>query len=147
VWEAASWPHAAAVASAQSTLRLRREACTKRELAASSTAVQANADGNGRNSTRRDAETPRASERPPTVDPGRDRPSLRRNPYNPNPPTSGWSTIIQRIAAPHGSAVNRAMAGRYIQPDCGSAAKGNPPITWGFHAGMCPAASAFPRKQ
>ena len=65
----------------------------------------------------------------------------------PSPARIGWTTMYQRSATWHGNAVNSAMAGRFIQPVCGSVAKGMPFITCGFHPGMCPAASDLPRKQ
>ena len=40
----------------------------------------------------------------------------------------GCNTIIALMATEHGSAVNSAIGGRYIHPDCGSAAKGAPLI-------------------
>ena len=46
-----------------------------------------------------------------------------------------------------GRAENSAIGTMAIQPDCGSAANGTPPITCGFQAGMCPAARLRPRKQ
>jgi len=49
------------------------------------------------------------------------------------------------MAWSHRSAVNNSIAGTYIHPDCGSAAKGAPAMEYGFHAGMWPAARDFPR--
>ena len=54
---------------------------------------------------------------------------------------------MNRIATSHGSEENNAIAGRYIHPDCGSAANGTPPMIAGFQAGMCPAARLRPMKQ
>src|SRR5205823_11319069 len=51
-----------------------------------------------------------------------------------------------RIATSPGNTENRSIAGRYVQPDWGSAANGTPPIESGFHTGMWPEASVLPRK-
>src|SRR5438445_11908300 len=55
--------------------------------------------------------------------------------------------MYERNTSTHGKAVNTPIAGRYIHPDCGSAANGTPAIEEGFHAGMWPPANDFPRKQ
>jgi hypothetical protein len=56
-------------------------------------------------------------------------------------------TRNHRNAIPQGRAENSAIGSMDIQPDWGSAAKGIPAMTCGFHAGIWPAAKLFPRKQ
>src|SRR5437763_14341785 len=53
----------------------------------------------------------------------------------------------QRMARPQLKAENSTMAGRYVQPDWGSAANGVPASVYGVYAGTCPAARDLPRKQ
>src|SRR5205823_11425600 len=78
---------------------------------------------------------------PPTVDAGRERPSLLRNAYNPSPARIGCRPTMTPTARLAGRTVNASMAGRYIHPDCGSAANGTPAMAEGLHTGMLPARS------
>ena len=63
----------------------------------------------------------------------------------PRPARIGWITTNHRRAAPQDMVENSTVGIRYIQPDCGSAAKGRPPMTYGFHVGSDPCTRLVPR--
>jgi hypothetical protein len=63
----------------------------------------------------------------------------------PVPASARWKTIKTGIAEESGRMLNTSIAGRYIQPDCGSAAKGTPANWYGFQPGMSPARNCSPR--
>jgi hypothetical protein len=142
---AASCPQASAVRSSQSRPFGHSVARRYREHAASVTAVHASDAENGMARGIFDPDSPSANDRPPAVEAGRETPSPRRNQYNPTPARMGCNTIIKRIAREQEKSENNAIGGRYIHPDCGSAAKGTPAMTCGFQAGIWPCVKLSPR--
>ena len=65
----------------------------------------------------------------------------------PMPASHKWMTSNDETALAHGKRTLSSIAGKYIHPDCGSPAKGTPPITSGFQPGTVPSRKLSPRKQ
>ena len=124
--DATIWPHATAVTTHHPSRLSQVFVRKQRDSEPSMTGSQATIPANASVRPKRDPAIESARISPPTVAAIRESDSPRRNQYMPRPAMMGCSTMKKRIAAPHGSAANTSIAGRYIQPDSGSAANGVP---------------------
>ena len=97
--------------------RLVGRACRYPETPASASAVQARLPANGSEMAILEPAIPRESASPPTVAAGRPVPSFRRNRYRPSPARIGCRVMNAPSARAHDMDENRAMGGKYIQPD------------------------------
>src|SRR3954453_12548447 len=77
--------------------------------------------------------------------PNRPRPNNRESAYVEIPAINRCTNTNVLNAATAGSALNKSMAGTYIQPDCGSPANGMPEKIEGSQPGISPCRKLKPR--
>src|SRR5919197_3358539 len=99
----ASCPHASAVTSSHSSREAHPSALARRDAAARTMVVQANAPENGSETVVYEAAIDRARQRPPTVAAALAARSLLRKAYRPRPAMIGCRAMNHPMARAHGS--------------------------------------------